>query len=108
MSRQEVTSGAKVFAFGADHVTGSFCQYWSDAENDAPAITIDNMGVTVRIDERTLPLGVRSFLVVLRCRFTFAREQGNPRPNIDVQAISQLARLLGFEIPEADIYRALD
>jgi hypothetical protein len=108
MSRVKKEGVKYMVAYGVDRVTSAYVQVWQQPheEQDGAVITIDNRGVMVQND--FIPDSkTDKFLENVRARFTFSRNHGNERPNIDEEVIARLARCVGVELSEMEVYRVL-
>jgi hypothetical protein len=95
-------------AWGADHVTGSFCQVWHlPSQDDEPAISIDNMGL-VQGKCAAVPHAVAVLLRQVEARFAQARARGIANPNIDHETVTRLFELLGFKDIAREVFAAFD
>lgn len=114
MSRIEKKNDKFAIAFGADGSLGSFVQVWyASDESDGAFININNFGVSIDQDQ---PVTVKDiigesawqYLMGIKVRYKLAKENGNPRPNIDYETASIFLTKLGFPGLKPEIYAAFD
>lgn len=115
MSRIEKKNEKFAIAFGADGTTGSYVQVWHNPmdEQDGAFINVNNLGVSVDEDQ---PVTVKDiigesawqYLMGIKVRYKLAKENGNPRPNIDYETASIFLTKLGFPGLKPEIYAAFD
>jgi hypothetical protein len=105
MSRHEHKNDSFTFAYGADHVCGAFLQVWCNPDDDAPVVSIDNMGI---VTHGKVPAVIADLVATTWLRFDAARKSGIAHPNIDHTTVNEFAKKLGFADLQMDIFRALD
>jgi len=115
MGRIEKSNEKFMVAFGADHATGSFLQVWHQphAEQDGAFVVIDANGVAIddhypiRVED-ILGASAWRYLTGIRERFTYARANGNTRPNLDAETMTIFLVKLGFVGLGKEVHAALD